>query len=162
LRAGSLCLFLALAALPLASVAAARPSDDPFARAEQALVSAYNAVRQAEDAGADISPALTELNDAASSLALAQALYREGRSAEAVEAADRTSTLASKVTEDASWLRERATAKAAELLTLALIEWAAIVSATVLLGHLAWGWFARWYHSRLLGMVVAEAGQDEP
>ena len=161
-RAARLWLLLALAAMPLASMAsAAWSSEDSFATAEQALASAYAAVRLAEDAGADVSSSLAELNGAASALARAETLYRQEKVVEAAEVAGQAFATASRVTESAGRLRELAVARGADLLRLTLIEWAVSLSATVILGYLAWGWFARWYHVRLLSMVVAEAGRDE-
>lgn len=165
LRSLWLCLFLSLAVVPLgAAVTAARSEEeDLFARAEQSIVSAYSAVRCAEDAGgADISLAVEGLNQAASALARARTLQRQGRTAEAIEAANQAFSLSSNVRENAYRLRELAMSGNAERLRLAVIEWATSVSAIVLLGKLTWGRFARWYDAQVLDMIVVGTGPHEP
>ena len=77
-------------------------------RAEVAVVSAYEAVSEAEQAGADVSSLLARLNDAGENLAEAHMLYGLGDFDGAVDSADLSSEIGEEVRGSAEELKIKA------------------------------------------------------
>ena len=122
------------------------------AGAEADMVSAYEAVLEAEQVGADVSALLVRLNDAGESLAEAEVAYRLGDFDESVRLTDLCSAISEEVKSEAEELRHQA--YGARYFDMWLKIAGSLVGVVVVgLGGF-WGWrvFKRRYYRRVLEM----------
>ena len=120
--------------------------------AEADMVSAYEAVLEAEQVGADVSALLVRLNDASESLAEAEVAYRLGDFNESVRLADLCSAISEEVKSEAGELRLQA--YGAWYFDMWLKIAGSLVGVVVvgLGGFWAWRVFKRRYYRRVLKM----------
>ena len=127
--------------------------------AEDALQRAFGAVLDAENAGANVSALLMELDVAGRNLTEAEMAYKSGSLVEAVSKAERCSVLANEVVDEALALKDSAlvNARSAEWQMFTFSGVSAFVFLIVLV--LVWLMFKRSYNGKLLTMRP-EAGSD--
>jgi len=120
--------------------------------AENVLRQAFEAVLEAERAGANISSLMTTLNEAGRLLAEAEIAYGIGNSGEAVSEADQCYVLVNGVIGEALSLKSSvlADAQRISMQTLTLSLMGSVAFLIVL--FFAWGLFKRVYAKRLLKM----------
>lgn len=121
-------------------------------RAEGVMVSAYEAVLEAERAGANVSDLLAQLNDGAGSLPQARVLYRAGDFDGAVRLANLCGEVGEYVRKDAYRLRDLAVKEADERFRWTLIGSIVGVGVIVCVAFVGWRAFKRRYYRRILGM----------
>ena len=121
-------------------------------RAEEAVVSAYDAVLKAEQAGADVSGLLVRLNDAGEVLAEAQVAFRLGEFDEAVRLADLCIEVVEGVSGEADELRLGAHGPKVTGLLVAVFGSLVGVFVVVLGSFWAWSVFKRRYYRRVWKM----------
>ncbi|MGB9959766.1 MAG: hypothetical protein ACPLKQ_04520 [Candidatus Bathyarchaeales archaeon] len=125
------------------------------------LKMAFEAVLEAEKAGANVSDLIGRLNEGGKLLAEAENAYKAADFSKAMSMAGECSKLAESVTSQASELRERA------IVNVQMIFWhnlaLSIFGAAALLVVLffAWGWFKRAYVKRMLSMKPEVSGNVE-
>ncbi len=128
--------------------------------AETAVGLAYAVVREAEQAGADVSGLLVDLNEAGELLARAQVASRLGDSEEADRLAALSAELVSGVAREAEQLRLAALEMHSVRVQLAVAESIIGVAVVVLGGFWAWRLFKRRYVRRVLAMKPEVASDD--
>jgi len=155
-------LFVFVACAPLSAAFAADEGSaaSAVAGAEADMGSAYEAVFEAEQLGADVSALLVRLNDAGESLAEAEVAYRLGDLDESVRLADVCSSISGEVKGEAEglWLK----AYEAFYFDMSLRMVGSLISIVVVgLGTFgAWRVFKRRYYRRVLEMKP-EVTSDE-
>ncbi len=119
---------------------------------EEGLVSAYQAVLEADETGADVSSLLVELNEAGEALAGANTAHRMGNLADASRLADLCLEISEAVIGEAYILQVEA--HGSRVVSYWLTSVGSLVGmVAVVLGSLwAWRFFKRRYYQRLLGM----------
>lgn len=127
---------------------------------EVAVGSAYAAVLEAEQAGADVSGLLTSLNDASELLTEAHTAYRLGDLDEASRLADLCSELVEAVASEAEQLRLDALAVQTRGVWLTVIGSTVGVVFIVLGGFWGWRVFKRRYTQRVLKMKPEVVSDD--
>jgi len=129
-------------------------------RAEDALVSAYQAVLGAEEVGANVSVLLARLNDAEELLAEAQVAFKLEDFDEAVLSANNCSEIGENVKNEAYELRMEA--YGSRVMSSWLTMTGSIVGVVVVGFGSFWGWhmFKRRYVRRVLRMKLGVA-KDE-
>jgi len=121
-------------------------------RAEFAVASAYEAVLEAEKAGANVSVLLEEVNVGAENLTKACMLYRIGDLEEAVYFADLCCSSVVNVTNEAETLRDLAVVERKKQVLVTSLASTFGVGVTVFGGFFGWRWFKEWYLRRVLKM----------
>jgi len=129
-------------------------------RAEEVLASAYEAVLEAEGAGANVSVLVARLNEAGDLLAQAQVLYRLEDFEGAARFADLCGEIGEEVRIKALELRDLAVEEASQRFTWTMIGSIVGVVVILCLSFLGWRAFKRRYFRRVLGMRP-EVGSDE-
>ena len=131
-----------------------------ISQAEEVLASAYGAVLEAEQAGADVSDLLVRLNDAGELLAMAQVAFRLGDFGEAVRCADLCYEIGGEVKSKAYELRLEAHGMRTTGFWLAMTG--SLVGVVAVVFGSFWGWhaFKRRYFQRVLRMKP-EVAKDE-
>jgi hypothetical protein len=118
---------------------------------EAALANAFKAVADAETAGANVSALISQLNETASHLGLADVAYADDDFDEALNSANECVSLANSVSGDAIELKDQATAAASmQWMTVLFSVVGAIVFGFVLYG--VWVWFQRYHSQKILGL----------
>ena len=147
-----LLVFVAYAFVFTAFAAGESSAASAVAMAEADMVSAYEAVLEAEQVGADVSVLLVRLNDAGESLAEAEVAYRLGDFDESVRLADLCSVISQEVKSEAGELRVQA--YGARYFDMWLKIAGSLVGVVVvgLGGFWAWRVFKRRYYRRVLEM----------
>lgn len=134
-------------------VAPASSSEDvassEIGRAEEAVVSAYEAVLEAERAWANVSGLLARLNDAVGSLVRAHVSYRAGDFDGAVHLANLCSEAGEKVREEAYKLRNLAVKEAEERFLWTMVGSIVGVGVIVCATFIGWLAFKRRFHQRI-------------
>jgi len=132
-----------------------------IARAEDNVSSAYQAVRDAEGAGANISGLLTKLNEAGKLLAKANISCRAGNFENATLFADASTEIANSIKIEA--YRTRDLALYQELLRFQYTLTASILSivAILFISFTTWRFFKRYYCKRIL-KLKPEMSSGEP
>jgi CHASE3 domain sensor protein len=120
--------------------------------ADALVCRAFEAVLEAEVAGANVSVLIAELDEAGAFLARADILRRNGNVDEAVSLADQAVAIASDVEGEASELRSSALVNSQNVLQLSLIFSVAGASVFLLVLFFVWRWFRRVYVRKLLRM----------
>ncbi len=120
--------------------------------ADSAVASAYQAVLEAEEAGANVSGLLKELNFGAEALAKANTLYRIENFDEAVYFADLGYDSIVEVMAEADGLRNLAVAERKQRLLLTSLASAFEVGFVVLCGFFGWRQFKKRYFRGVLKM----------
>ncbi len=123
-----------------------------LAESEEALVSAYQVVLEAEETGADVSDLLVELNDAGEALAGANTANRVGNVAEAGRLADLSLEISEAVRDEAYILQVEAHGSRVVRYWLTSVGSLAGMVAVVLGSLWTWRFFKRRFYQRLLGM----------
>lgn len=142
---------LSLTCLPF-HVSVNDEASSAIGEADNALRQAFEAVLDAERAGANVSDLIVKLVEAGGLLAEAENTYRVGNFSEAVSKADRCSMLAHGVVDEALGLKSSALADAQKAVLQTLtFSWVGGVAFLVLL-FLVWGWFKRAYAEKLMRM----------
>jgi hypothetical protein len=120
--------------------------------AEGAFISAYEAVLDAERAGANVSDLIVKLNEAAKLLAEAENAYRIGNFSEAASKAEECSGSADSVRDEALTLKGEALAVRQNIFLQNLSI--TLVGSAVFLIFLffVWDWFKRFYSKKLMKM----------
>jgi len=129
-------------------------------KAEEALASAYEAVLEAEGAGANVSALVARLSEAGELLAQAQVSYRLGDFDGAARFADLCGEIGEEVKVEAYDLRGLALEEAAQRFRWTMIGSIVGVVAILCLSLLGWRIFKRRYYGRVLG-TRPEVGSDE-
>lgn len=127
---------------------------------EHVMVLAYQAVLEAERAGANVSNLFTELNVASEYLAQAQILYRVGDLDNATRFADLCSRTAEKVKSEADLVTNMARVESGTRLGFVMIGSAITACSISVAGLLSWRVFKRRYYQRVL-MMKPEVVSDE-
>ena len=130
------------------------------AGAEADVGSAYEAVLEAEQVGADVSALLVRLNDAGESLAEAEVAYRLGDFDESVRLADICSGISEEVTSEAYELRNSAGNENVQRMWFTMIGSVSGVTLVVLGSLWFWRFFKHRYLRRVLRMKP-EVAKDE-
>jgi hypothetical protein len=153
-------LSLSLTCLPF-YVSANDEASLAIGEADSALRRAFEAVLEAERAGANVSDLIVKLDEAGGLLAEAENAYRVGNFSEAVSKADKCSMLADGVVGEALSLKSSALADAqkATLQTLTFSCVGGVAFLTVL--FFVWGWFKRAYAEKLMRMKPEVASDAE-
>jgi len=142
---------LSLTCLPC-HVSAAYEASSAIGEADNALRMAFEAVLEAERAGANVSDLIVKLDDAGRLLAEAENAYRVGNFSEAVSKAEECSMLADGVAVEALSLKSLALANAQtalwQNLTFSCFGGLAFLVAL----FFVWGWFKRVYAKKLMRM----------
>ena len=123
-----------------------------ISQAEQALASAYEAVLEAEQAGANVTGLLARLNEAGDLLAQANVLYRLGDFDGVARFAELCGQIGEEVRVEAHGLRDLALEEAAQRFRWTMIG--SILGVAIVVGGSFLGWriFKRRYYRRVLGM----------
>jgi len=129
-------------------------------RAEEVLASAYEAVLEAEGAGANVSALVARLSEAGELLAQAQVSYRLEDFDGAARFADLCGEIGEEVKVEAHGLRDQAVLEAGQRFRWTMIGSIVGVVAILCLSLLGWRAFKRRYYGRLLEMRP-EVGSDE-
>jgi len=129
-------------------------------KAEEVMVLGYQAVLEAERAGANISGLLNRLNVAAEYLARAHILYRVGDLNEATRFADLCFETAEKVKPEADLLRNMARVESGTRLEFTMMGSVVGVCLISVVGFLSWRVFKRRHYQRVLRMKP-EVASDE-
>jgi len=117
--------------------------------AEEVTASAYQAVKEAEIAGADISGFSQLLKDAVQLLAQARTSFRVGDFDSAVQFASLTSEIGKEVETKASRLRELKRGLPVMQVWLTMVESFLAVLAVIVLSFWSWRVFKRLYYRRI-------------
>jgi len=120
------------------------------AEAEEALVSAYDAVLEAEEAGADVSGLLERLNVGGAYLAEAYAFVRQGDLASAEHFAGLCVEVAGDVEGEAGLLRDEAVRLERADVLVRVFGSAVGVVIVVVTGFILWEFFKRSFHAKIL------------
>ena len=120
--------------------------------AEGVVVSGYQAVLEAEGAGANVSGLLARLNEAGELLALARVSYRVGDFDGAVRFAELCGEIGEGVRVDALEVRDWAVEEAGHRFWLTIIGSIAGVAIVGFLSFLGWFIFKERYYRRVFGM----------
>jgi len=151
---------LSLTCLPF-HVSAADEASSAIGEADNALRMAFEAVLEAERAGANVSDLIVKLDEAGRLLAEAENAYRVGNFNEAVSKAEECSMLADGVAVEASSLKSLALANAQtalwQNLTFSCFGGLAFLVAL----FFVWGWFKRVYAKKLMRMKPEVAVDTE-
>jgi hypothetical protein len=151
---------LSLTRLPF-YVSASDEASSAIGEADNALRRAFEAVLEAERAGANVSDLIVKLDGAGRLLAEAENAYRIGNFSEAVSRAEECSMLADGVVGEALSLRNMALADAQtafwQNLTFSCFGGAAVLVVL----FFVWGWFKRAYVKRMLRMKPEVASNVE-
>lgn len=155
-------LVLASSAIAVRSVASAREDEATLAvtEAEKNLGLAYQAVRDAEIAGANLSGLLFQLNEAAELLAQANMLYRIGDFENATIFANASTEMADNVKIEACRTRDMALYQRAQSFQFALAESILGIGIVICGSLVSWRLFKRRYHQRVL-KLKPEVSSDE-
>jgi len=129
-------------------------------RAENALASAYQAVLETEQVGANVSGLLAQLNEAGEFLVEAQVAFRLGDFDEAVISANNCSEIGESVKDEADELRVKA--YGSRTMGFWLTTTGSLVGVIAVGFGSFWGWrvFKRRYYKRVLRMKP-EVAKDE-
>jgi len=151
---------LSLTRLPFC-VSAGDEASSAIGEADDALRRAFEAVLEAERAGANVSDLIVKLDEAGGLLAEAENAYRVGNFSEAVSRAEGCSILANGVVGEALSLQNMALADAQtafwQNLTFSCFGGAAFLVVL----FFVWGWFKRVYAQRMLSMKPEVASDVE-
>jgi hypothetical protein len=151
---------LSLTLLPF-HVSASDEASSAIGDADNALRRAFEAVLDAERAGANLSDLIVKLDEAGRLLAEAENAYRIGNFSEAVSKAEQCSVLADGVREEAITLKGEALA-GAQIAFWQDLTVTAMGSAVFLVAmFFVWGWFKRAYVKKLLRMKLEVASDVE-
>lgn len=154
-------LFLTIVSSLLVFGSSGAEGEDAIGSAEAAVVSAYGAALEAEEAGADVSILLEQLNAAAEHLALARMCSRRGEPEAAAGNASLCIEMTQTVSEEARVLRDRAVGERNEHAWMAICGSILGVVAAALGSLLGWGFFKKRYYRRVLRMKP-EVREGEP
>jgi len=121
-------------------------------KAEEGMVSAYQAVLEAERAGANTSSLVSRLNVAAEYLAQAHILFRAGDLNNATRFADLCFENAEKVRPEANQLRNKASMESGIRFRFTMVGSVVSVCLISIAGFLSWRVFKRRYYERFLRM----------
>ncbi|UCE29614.1 MAG: hypothetical protein JSV85_02530 [Candidatus Bathyarchaeota archaeon] len=121
-------------------------------RAESAVDAAYQAVLEAEKAGADVSSLLDTLNAGAEALSEAYMADRAGEFDDVVHYADLCYDLVGGVETEANVLRDEAAAEQTQRIFLASLGSAIAVGCIFFAGFYGWRFFKSWYYRRFSQM----------
>jgi len=128
--------------------------------AELAVDLAYEAVLEAEGAGANVSGLLDELNDGAEALSKAHISYRVGDFDDAVYFVDLCCDLVGGTEAEANKLRDVATAEKNYRLLLSTLGSVLALVCIFYGGFFGWRFFKTWYHRRALKMKPEVASNE--
>lgn len=128
--------------------------------AEMTLVSAYQAVVESEQVGANVSGLLIQLNEAGEFLTKARIKYKLGNHDQAVSLADMCSEISKKVESETAELRNEAFVLWVTAVGLATTESSVLVVAVVLGSFWSWRAFKRRYYKRILKMKPEIASHE--
>jgi hypothetical protein len=142
-------------------VSAGDETSSAIGEADNALRMAFEAVLEAERAGANVSDLIVKLDGAGGLLAEAENAYRVGNFSEAISKADKCSMLADGIMGEALSLKSSALADAqrAILQTLTISCVGGVAFLAVL--FFVWGWFKRAYAEKLMRMKPEVASDAE-
>lgn len=143
-------ILLNLCALDIVSAESRYEANASIQQAEESIYSAFEAVLEAEDAGANVSRLIVRLNEAASLLAEAEALFRNGKFGEVTELTDRSFDIAAEVKGEASILRVSALQSREFAFRVSLIGSSVGVLGFLFFMFLLWRWFKGFYIRRIL------------
>jgi beta-lactamase regulating signal transducer with metallopeptidase domain len=139
------------------SVATARGASESEAtsasnQADETVTAAYIATLKAEEAGADISDLLTQLDEAGELLARAHMAYRSYDFDEATHFANLANSIGAEIQSEADVAKVAASAEGQQHLAIAIIV--SVVSAVLVVIGSFFGWrvFKRRYYERVLKM----------
>jgi len=132
-----------------------------ISEANNKLKMAFEAVLEAEKAGANVSDLIIQLNSAGALLAEAENAYRVGVFSEAVSKAEECSMLADGVMGEASQLRESAIVNAQTAFWHNLIFSIFGGAAFLFVIFFVWDWFRRVYMKRIVNMKPEVVSDDE-
>ncbi|MCJ7719729.1 hypothetical protein MUO69_07360 [Candidatus Bathyarchaeota archaeon] len=155
---------LMLAGLVACGPLHASTGEEAFSRitsADDALKLAFKRVLEAEEAGANVSSLMSDLDEAGESLAEAEVAYRNGNLTGAAGLADSCSALAGTVSVEALALKDSALADSQQAFESTFIFSTGGVAVLVEVLILSWFWFKRARARKLLVMkceVVSNAG----
>lgn len=121
-------------------------------RADSAIASAYQAVSEVEEVGANVSGLLKDLNFGAEALAKANMLYRTGDFDEAVYFAELCYDVVVEATADANGLKDLVGAERNQRFLINSLASTFGVGFAILGGILGWRLFKRRYYRRVLKM----------
>jgi hypothetical protein len=151
---------LSLTRLPFC-VSAGDEASSAIGGADNALRRAFEAVLEAERAGANVSDLIVNLDEAGGLLAEAENAYRIGNFSEAISKAEQCSVLADGVMDEAISLKGEVLAGAQiafwQDLTVTVMGSAVFLVAM----FFVWGWFKRAYAEKLLRMKLEVASNVE-
>jgi len=128
--------------------------------AEFAVGTAYEAVLQAEKAGANVSGLLNELNDGAEALSKAQMSYKAGDFDDAVYFANMCCSRVEGIEVKASELREAAAFQKKQNLYLSSLSSIAALGCICIGGFFGWSFFKRRYYRQALKMKPEVASNE--
>lgn len=129
-------------------------------QADEKMVSAYQAVREAEAAGADISGFSELLNDAAQLLAQAHTSFRAGDFDSAVRFSNLTTEMGKEVEVKADRLRDLQRGLPVWQMWLTMVKSLFAVLVIMLMSFWAWRVFKRFYY-RQMGDMQPQVISDE-
>jgi len=128
--------------------------------AEEVVFSAYQAVLEAEESGANVSGLMVRLNEAEGLLANARMAYKFGDFEEASRFATSSTNIGVEVENAAVELRDSALSEKEQHMWFSMIGSVVSVVLIVLGSFWVWRVFKRRYYGRVLGMKP-EVGADE-
>jgi CHASE3 domain sensor protein len=152
LLVGTLFLFLALSSCICPGHYAFAQTDQTASKlqaANNAVEQAFNAVLDAETAGANVTALMAPLNDAAGVLAQAENSYRIGNSNAAAAQADSVIPIANEVTTLAQDAKQTALVSSKNVFLYTIAFTAIGIFVFVLALFLVWRWFKRSYINNL-------------
>jgi len=122
-----------------------------LADAEGVVASAYQAVLEAEEAGANVSSLLVRLNEAGKFLVQGRDAYKVGDFDDAVLFANSSSSIGAEVKDEANESENLAISENLQRASLSTVESIVGVTLVVLASFLAWNVFKKRYYRWVLG-----------
>jgi len=151
----SFCFFGFVILFALVSCVSAIREEEARARIDKAqseVVLTYKAILEAEEAGANVSDLLDNLNDSVGALSKAYMFNRSRNFDEAIHFADLCYESVVGIKVEANRLRDSAVFERKQRLLLISLGSTLAVGCSVFGAILSWGVFKRWYHRRVLEM----------
>jgi hypothetical protein len=145
-----LVLFLLSVAIPNVFAVSNGEAQDAINRAESAMNSAYKSVLEAEQAGADVSSLLSELNSSSALLSEAYMWYRVGNFSEAKDFANRCYDSLNGVAFEANESREFAVVTRKQNMLISATLSMSAICAIWFISFYGWRLFKRRYYEQVL------------
>jgi preprotein translocase subunit SecF len=131
------------------AIAQTNQADSKLQAATNSVNQAFNAVLDAEKAGANVTDLLSQLNNADNLLAEAENSYRAGDTNATIAKANSVLPITQEVTNNAQVLKQSATVNAQNSFWLTIVSSVVVAVVFILVLFFIWRWFKKNYMKRL-------------